>query len=118
MRRRRRRCCRPSRRRSSSRYCATCHSDRGKAGGLSLAAFDAAKIEENGELTEKMIRKLRAGMMPPAGARRPEPAVIKAMVTSFESRMDKLRGAQSESRARVRSSASTAPSTRTRCAIC
>ena len=40
-------------------YCATCHSERGKAGGISLAAFDAAKIEENGELTEKMIRKLR-----------------------------------------------------------
>ena len=46
-------------------YCATCHSERGKAGRLSLAAFDAAKIEEHGELTEKMIRKLRAGMMPP-----------------------------------------------------
>jgi len=71
-------------------YCATCHSDRGKAGDLSLASFDAAKLEENGALTEKMIRKLRAGMMPPAGARRPEPAVIQAMVTSFESRMDKL----------------------------
>jgi mono/diheme cytochrome c family protein len=71
-------------------YCATCHSDRGKAGGISFAAFDAAKIEDHGELTEKMIRKLRAGMMPPAGARRPEPAVIEAMVTSFESRMDRF----------------------------
>jgi len=71
-------------------YCATCHSERGKAGGISFGAFDAAKIEDHGELTEKMIRKLRAGMMPPAGARRPEPAVIQAMVTSFESRMDKL----------------------------
>jgi mono/diheme cytochrome c family protein len=70
-------------------YCSTCHSERGKAGGISLAGFDAATIEENGELTEKMIRKLRAGMMPPAGARRPEPAVIEAMVTSFESRMDR-----------------------------
>jgi mono/diheme cytochrome c family protein len=70
-------------------YCATCHSERGKAGDLSLASFDAAKIEENGALTEKMIRKLRAGMMPPAGARRPEPAVINAMVASFESRMDR-----------------------------
>ena len=71
-------------------YCASCHSERGKAGGVSFAAFDAAKIEDNGELTEKMIRKLRAGMMPPAGARRPEPAVINAMVASFESRMDRL----------------------------
>ena len=71
-------------------YCATCHSERGKAGGLSLAAFDAAKLEEHGELTEKMIRKLRSGMMPPAGARRPEPAVINAMVASFEGRMDRV----------------------------
>src|SRR5215213_2943154 len=71
-------------------YCAGCHSDRGKAGNLSLASFDAAKIEDNGETTEKMIRKLRAGMMPPAGARRPEPAVINAMVNSFESRMDRI----------------------------
>jgi len=70
-------------------YCATCHSERGKAGDLSLASFDAAKIEDNGALAEKMIRKLRAGMMPPAGARRPEPAVINAMVASFESRMDR-----------------------------
>ena len=46
--------------------------------------------KSNGELTEKMIRKLRAGMMPPPGAQRPEPAVIQAMATSFESRMDKL----------------------------
>src|SRR5688500_10727135 len=44
-------------------YCAGCHSDRGKAGGLSLASFDAAAIDQHPELAEKMIRKLRAGMM-------------------------------------------------------
>jgi mono/diheme cytochrome c family protein len=71
-------------------YCATCHSERGKAGGLSLAAFDAARLEQQGELTEKIIRKLRAGMMPPAGARRPDAAVIDAMAAAFESRMDRL----------------------------
>src|SRR5258707_1105331 len=31
-------------------YCATCHSERGKAGGLSLAGFDAARIEQNVEV--------------------------------------------------------------------
>ncbi|HEX4915260.1 MAG TPA: DUF1592 domain-containing protein [Vicinamibacterales bacterium] len=70
-------------------YCATCHNDRSKAGQLSLQSFDAAKLEEHGELAEKMIRKLRAGMMPPSGARRPEPAVLTALLTNFESRMDK-----------------------------
>ncbi len=65
-------------------YCAGCHSERGKAGGLSLAAFDATKLEEHGETTEKIIRKLRAGMMPPSGARRPEPAVLSGLAAAFE----------------------------------
>ena len=72
-------------------YCATCHTDRTKdrTGGISFQSFDAAKLEENGEVTEKMIRKLRAGMMPPPGAKRPEPAVLQNLLTSFETRMDK-----------------------------
>ncbi|MDP3720730.1 MAG: DUF1592 domain-containing protein [Acidobacteriota bacterium] len=70
-------------------YCAGCHSERGKAGGLSLAAFDAAQVLEHAETTEKIIRKLRAGMMPPAGSRRPEPQVINALATAFEARIDR-----------------------------
>ena len=70
-------------------YCVTCHNDRSKAGQMSLASFDAAMLEEQGELTEKMIRKLRSGMMPPSGARRPEPAVLTGLLASFESRMDR-----------------------------
>ena len=70
-------------------YCAGCHSERGKAGGLSLAAFDATRLDEHGETAEKMIRKLRAGMMPPSGARRPEPAVLTGLAAAFESRMDR-----------------------------
>ena len=69
-------------------YCAGCHSDRGKAGGLTLAGFDAAKIEEHGEIAEKMIRKLRTGMMPPPNARRPEPELIKAFVDTLETKID------------------------------
>ena len=70
-------------------YCVTCHNDRAKAGQLSLASFDAAKAAEHVEVTEKMIRKLRAGMMPPAGARRPEQAQITALMTALESRVDR-----------------------------
>src|SRR5437899_1064715 len=55
-----------------AQYCSGCHSERGKAGGLVLAGFDAAKVEANAETAEKMIRKLRAGMMPPPTARHPE----------------------------------------------
>src|SRR5687768_14645862 len=52
-------------------YCATCHNDRNKdnAGGLSLQAFESSKVGRDAqvaEVAEKMIRKLRSGMMPPA----------------------------------------------------
>jgi mono/diheme cytochrome c family protein len=72
-------------------YCVTCHNDRGKdrAGSLTLASFDAANLEPHGEVAEKVIRKLRAGMMPPPGARRPDASVLIAMAASFEARLDK-----------------------------
>ena len=74
-------------------YCATCHNDRNKnnAGGLTLQGFDAAKIGQDphvAETAEKMARKLRAGMMPPAGARRPEGTVLTSFATSIETRLD------------------------------
>jgi hypothetical protein len=74
-------------------YCATCHNDRNKnnAGGLTLQAFDASKVGHDvavAEVAEKMIRKLRAGMMPPANARRPEAGVLDSFAASMESRLD------------------------------
>ena len=74
-------------------YCATCHNDRNKdnAAGLSLQGFDAAQVghdAQSAETAEKMIRKLRAGMMPPSGSRRPEAAVLTAFASSMETRLD------------------------------
>jgi mono/diheme cytochrome c family protein len=69
-------------------YCASCHSDKTKAGGLSLAAFDATKVADHAAVTEKMIRKLRAGMMPPPQARRPDAAAVKAMYETLENTID------------------------------
>jgi mono/diheme cytochrome c family protein len=74
-------------------YCATCHNDRNKnnAGGLTLASFDAAKVghdEQVAEVAEKMIRKLRSGMMPPPNARRPDAPVLASFASSMESRLD------------------------------
>jgi hypothetical protein len=70
-------------------YCTGCHSDRGQAGGLSLAAFDAAQVTNQVDVAEKMIRKLRAGMMPPAGARRPDEATVKGLAEALETRIDR-----------------------------
>jgi hypothetical protein len=70
-------------------YCVTCHNDRSKAGTLSLASFDAASSVDHIDVTEKIIRKLRAGMMPPAGARRPEQAKIAELASALEARIDR-----------------------------
>ena len=70
-------------------YCVTCHNDRTKAGTMSLQSFDAATVLDHPELAEKMIRKLRAGMMPPAGARRPAAETLADLVTALETRIDR-----------------------------
>src|SRR6266850_2588609 len=69
-------------------YCAGCHSDRAKAGDLSLADFDVARAADHPDTAEKIIRKLRAGMMPPSGARRPNDAALQDLRHALETRMD------------------------------
>ncbi len=69
-------------------YCVRCHSERRQVGGLVLEGFDIAEAAERGPTVEKMIRKLRAGMMPPRGVRRPEPGVISTMAAELETAMD------------------------------
>ena len=69
-------------------YCAGCHSDAMKSGNLSLAQFDLATAAQHAETTEKMIRKLRAGMMPPPGSRRPDAETQLALVSTLEKTVD------------------------------
>jgi cytochrome c551/c552 len=69
-------------------YCTACHNERMKAGGMSLASFDAATVADHADLTEKMIRKLRAGMMPPPGMKRPDDSTIDALAEAFETALD------------------------------
>ncbi|MGH8430729.1 MAG: DUF1587 domain-containing protein, partial [Solimonas sp.] len=69
-------------------YCATCHNDKMKAGGLTLVGFDAAQVEQKADVTEKMIRKLRSGMMPPPGVKRPDEATITTFASVLEAKMD------------------------------
>ena len=49
------------------RYCITCHNDRLRTGGLSLADLDLTRIGEHAELWEGVVAKLRARSMPPVG---------------------------------------------------
>src|SRR6266571_7947675 len=54
-------------------YCVTCHNDRTKRANLSLEKLDlTAHVSDNPQFWEKVVRKLRAGVMPPPGMRRPD----------------------------------------------
>ncbi len=70
------------------RYCQVCHNDALLTGNLSLAGFDVERAPERPETAEKMILKLRAGMMPPPGMPRPAGDTLVALVEDLEARMD------------------------------
>src|SRR5215813_14420924 len=55
-----------------AQYCTSCHNDKTRSGGMTLTSLNLAHPDQNPELAEKVIRKLRAGMMPPPGAKRPD----------------------------------------------
>ena len=69
-------------------YCLGCHSDRVKAGGLVLSELNLDAVEQHAEIAEKVIRKLRGGLMPPAGARRPDSQSVAAFVSWLENEID------------------------------
>ena len=55
-----------------AKYCVTCHNPRAKTGGLSLEAEGLTHVGTDVEVWEKVVRKLRTGMMPPIGMPRPD----------------------------------------------
>ena len=71
-------------------YCVRCHSERRLTGNLSLEGFDVAAPEESAETAERVIHKLRAGMMPPTGARRPPEDSLTLLVTTLENTLDEI----------------------------
>jgi mono/diheme cytochrome c family protein len=60
----------PSPRAVLAQYCFTCHNQRLKTGGLVLEQMDLAHVAADAEVWEKVLRKLRSGLMPPSGAPR------------------------------------------------
>ena len=70
-------------------YCMVCHNDRMKTGNMSLAEFDAGDAVADPALAEKMVSKLRLGMMPPPGARRPAEDLLTEVAESLETQLDR-----------------------------
>ncbi len=77
------------------RYCYACHSERARASGvdsarkLALDTLDVSGVSRDARTWELVARKLRAGMMPPAGLRRPDPATYESMSAWLESELDR-----------------------------
>jgi cytochrome c551/c552 len=76
-----------------NQYCVTCHNTKLKTGGLALDKLELARAGTNAESWEKVARKLRAGMMPPAGAPRPDRHALDALAGAVEDALDRAAAA-------------------------
>ena len=79
-----------------TRYCSSCHSQAMKSRGTVPVAFDTldiGNVAANPEVWEKIVLKLRAGVMPPSGSPRPEKAAHEAFVGWLEAELDKASAA-------------------------
>lgn len=76
-----------------NQYCSGCHGEKTRSGGLALTALDPSHPEHDADKWEKVIVKLRAGMMPPARAPRPDPATVNAFASTLETALDRAAAA-------------------------
>ena len=76
-----------------TKYCVTCHNERLQTANLALDTLDLANVAADAEVWEKVIYKLRGGVMPPVGRPRPDSATYRAVVSWLESEIDKAAAA-------------------------
>jgi len=69
-------------------YCVTCHNDKTKIDNFSLQNEDINAVGDHPEVWERVIRKLRAGMMPPPGMPRPPLAKYEELRDWLEAQID------------------------------
>jgi mono/diheme cytochrome c family protein len=87
--------CEPSRdeqiaepRATVQQYCVGCHDDAERTADLSLQSLPLAEVAEHPAEWEKVVRKLRAGMMPPAAEPRPTADARLALASFVEGELD------------------------------
>ncbi len=75
------------------RYCVTCHNGQLRTAGLTLDAMDVEHVSGHAEAWEKVVRKLRARAMPPAGRPRPDEPTYAAVASTLETALDRASAA-------------------------
>jgi mono/diheme cytochrome c family protein len=76
-----------------NQYCSNCHNADDLAGGMDISKLDIEKVGKDAAVWERIVRKVRTGMMPPSGQPRPARAVFDAFASDLESRLDKAAAA-------------------------
>ena len=71
------------------KYCVACHSQRLRTAGLALEGMDVANPAARADVWERVIARLRAQSMPPAGMPRPDTATYQAIATWLEAAIDR-----------------------------
>src|SRR6266700_8097322 len=74
-------------------YCVNCHNQKLKTAGLTLDTLDLTHVSEHAEQWEKVVRKLRAGLMPPSGLPRPNPAAYETLTFTIDNELDRAAAA-------------------------
>jgi hypothetical protein len=70
------------------RSCQRCHNATTQRGNLSLEGFNVDSASAHGEVAEKVVAKLRAGMMPPPGNARPKGDTLAQLTSALETQLD------------------------------
>ena len=76
------------------RYCVTCHNQRLRTAALTLDTIDVTDVGAHPEIWEKVVRKLRAGAMPPVLRPRPDATTYEAFTTWLETELDRAAAAR------------------------
>lgn len=71
-----------------TRYCVGCHNSKAKVAALTLDTVSAESVSQHPDVWEKVVRKLSARYMPPAGFPRPDEQAYTALVTSLATSLD------------------------------
>ena len=71
-----------------TQYCVGCHNDKLQSGNVNLTKLDVSHPAATAELSEKVVRMLHAGMMPPPGVPRPNAEAAKTLMASIENGID------------------------------
>src|SRR6516162_10835531 len=78
-----------------TQHCFKCHNSDDKTAGLDLAGISGKELDVHSEVWEKVVRKLAARQMPPAGRARPDERTYESIVAALELELDRVAAAQS-----------------------